>query len=412
MPNLTKKFIDSIDISKDKTLILWDSKLKGFGIRLNKNYKSYIAQARIHGKTRRVTIGRHGVFTPDQARNTAKEILQQMAKGIDPKLEKLRKKTAAVTLDQVTEAYLKDRSLKPLSIRDIRKHVNNCFRSWKSQPITNITRNNVLDLFREASQNGKTQANQAFRILRALLNYAQATYRIEDKPVLLENPVQILSDASLWHPSRARTSRIPLEKIGTAWNYLEKQRQWPGNTLAGQSETDLLSFIFLTGCRLNEGASLSWEQVDLNAHTWHLADPKNRHPVTFPLSKQAIEILKARPKTEHFIFCGMGGRGHISGCRTITKKLSTDLSLKITAHDLRRTFTAVAATCGIELWKIKLLLNHRLHGDVTLNNYTETSDLRYLSPEIQKIDNWITRQAVLDSHNVIDIASIRGVHVQ
>ena len=43
--------------------------------------------------------------------------------------------------------------------------------------------------------------------------------------------------------------------------------------------------------------------------------------------------------------------------------------VKVSVHDLRRIFRAIAAECGIELWRCKLLLNHKLNDDVTLGSY-------------------------------------------
>jgi len=38
-------------------------------------------------------------------------------------------------------------------------------------------------------------------------------------------------------------------------------------------------------------------------------------------------------------------------------------------------------------------MNHKLTGDVTITHYTETSDLRYLSADINLIANWVDRQS-------------------
>ena len=80
----------------------------------------------------------------------------------------------------------------------------------------------------------------------------------------------------------------------------------------------------------------------------------------------------------------------------------------ISIHDLRRTFRAIAGECGIELYKTKLLMNHKLNQDVTISAYTETSDLRYLKPEIQKIGDWIERQGkIAASEKVVDLEQAR-----
>lgn len=61
-------------------------------------------------------------------------------------------------------------------------------------------------------------------------------------------------------------------------------------------------------------------------------------------------------------------------------------------HDLRRTFMAIAIECGVELWKADLLTNH-VPNTVTLKHYTETENLRYLLPDVQRMSDWIMGQA-------------------
>ena len=68
---------------------------------------------------------------------------------------------------------------------------------------------------------------------------------------------------------------------------------------------------------------------------------------------------------------------------------------------MRRTFKAIAGDCKIELWRCKLLLNHQ-DSDVTINSYTETSDLRYLAPEINQISEYIEEQGkIAAADNVV-----------
>ncbi len=148
-------------------------------------------------------------------------------------------------------------------------------------------------------------------------------------------------------------------------------------------------------------AALTWERINLDEGWWFIPDPKNRKPVTFPMSKVAMEILKERPKTNQYIFPARSGEGYIHDARGHFQKISEAVGVQISAHDLRRTFRAIAGECQIELWKTKLLMNHRLSGDVTISHYTETEDLRYLEPEINQIADWIIRQGMIASSDKV-----------
>jgi integrase len=253
------------------------------------------------------------------------------------------------------------------------------------------------------------QTNQAFRILRALYNWARANSKRDGRPTIPENPVSILSELGEWGSIPPRSNRIPTLKIGAAWNHLQKMRGDAGLTNATKTIADFVAFLLLTGSRKGEAATLTWEQVNLEEGTWRLPDPKNRQPVVFPLSEQALEILKGRSRKEHYVFTGRSKKGHVVDCRDVLSKVSAAIGKDFTAHDLRRTFRAVAGECGIELWKTKLLMGHKMSGDVTITHYTETNDLTYLQPEAQAIADWIERQGkIAAAGNVVDLTTRRN----
>ena len=402
---LTKKAVDGLELPENGQQLVWDSELKGFGLRLTPKNATYIVQGRTNGKTRRVTIGKHGVYTADQARKKALKILQDLSNNIDPAAEKRKQKAESVTLEKIVEEYIQDRNLKDVSQQNIIRHLNNIFSDWKKKPVVKITRDLVLERFREKSKQSKAQANQAFRVLRAVLNYARATYRPYDKPILPENPCQILSDAKMWHNIQAKNRRIPTDKVGLAWNALQEVRASPGQTESSRATADALLFTLLTGGRWGEVSELTWNRVDMKNATWYLPDPKNKQPVTLPLSQQAKQIIEERPRKNEFVFATSRSKsGHVSDYRHILNTVINRCGISISVHDLRRTFRDVTAECGIELWRCKLLLNHKLNDDVTLGSYTETSDLRYLNEDAQKIADWIERQGkIAANEKVVDI---------
>src|SRR3546814_11300618 len=88
MPKINKKAVDAA-IPNGRDYVIWDSELPGFGLRVFASGKrSYVLQYRSLGRSRRYTIGLHGVWTPETARLEAKAQLGRIARGDNPAEEK------------------------------------------------------------------------------------------------------------------------------------------------------------------------------------------------------------------------------------------------------------------------------------------------------------------------------------
>lgn len=412
---LTKAFIDRVAAPAKGCVIRWDATVKGYGLRVSsEGKKTFIVLGRVKGKLIQFTLGAYGPYTEDAARKRAQKVLQDMREGIDPRDAKKHDAAVAVTLRDVADAY-KDRpgKLKDSSADVIERHVTTTFEAWLSKPIAGITEDDVRKQYREMLTKGLRgkagapgQANQAFAVLRAIINFAIRRYKRSDgSPVIAYNPVLALKDD--WIQLKARTSRVPDTRVGAVWNALERWRAETHNRETAAS-IDLTRFLFLTGCRLKEAASLTWDQVNLDEAWFHLPDPKNRNPVWLPLSTQAVELLKRRrPETDgDFVFPSWSKAGHIIDPRDTRRKVSEVAGTKITNHDLRRTYITIGiANCGVDFTKIELLTNHIPNGSVTAKHYLETSRLQYLKPETQRIADWIEMEAAKASGaNVVPLA--------
>ena len=107
MVKLTKRTVEAA-APKSKDYVLWDDDLPGFGLRvLPSGRRSYVVQYRHAGRSRRYSIGPHGVWTAEAARREAKTQLGRVAAGDDPAEERLED-LRAMTVKQLCERYIKD----------------------------------------------------------------------------------------------------------------------------------------------------------------------------------------------------------------------------------------------------------------------------------------------------------------
>jgi integrase len=406
---LTKGYIDRVRPAT-KEEFHWDTELKGFGLRVTPTGKiSFIVQGRVEGsaKEARLTIGMYGVFTPDQARDVAREHLRSMRLGFDPRDVKRQDEATKVTLRQVADAYFaRPGMLKESTKAEMERHVDKVFEAWKEKAIASITPADCRRRYEELATKGlrgngpaPTQAAIAMVTLRTLINFAMNEYKqLDGSPIIQHNPVAILKKDL--RPAPPRTRHIDRRELGKFWNLLTEARATAKNrdALAG---IDLVMFLLLTGARRNEGAALTWDRIHINDNDptdcwWHIPDPKNRNPVWLPLSSQAVAVLKLRKavKDNPYVFASRSKVGHIKDTRAPLEQLSTKIGMdRLSAHDLRRTFviTGVKA-CRLDLAKLELLTNHVPQG-ITARHYLCTSDLRDFHAEVQVIGDYIQSDA-------------------
>ena len=107
MAKLTKRFVEAVE-PQSKGHVVWDDEFPGFGLRVYPSGKrSYIVQYRSRGRSRRYTIGLHGLWTPETARREAKALLGRAAHGGDP-AEEREEERKALTIKQLCEQYIAD----------------------------------------------------------------------------------------------------------------------------------------------------------------------------------------------------------------------------------------------------------------------------------------------------------------
>ena len=412
---LTKSKIAALPFPTDKDQVFyWDDELKGFGVRVTKSKgkegtKSYVVRGTANGKDRRYTLARCNHMSCEEARKLAQAKLVEMHQGIDPQHRKKELLAKSETLQEIAEDYIKNHrtkhgELSAKSILDIKSCLNNTFSDWLHKPVADITRDDCLKRFRERSKVAPTQANQNFRNLRALLNWAREKYATNDGqyPILAINHFSKMfnnSGFAKWNFEKPRKSRVHKDKIGLVWQLLVRFATSVEFIASTQTSADLVAFLLLTGTRLNEACQLTWDRVDLKScpATFYLANTKNHNPITLPISSVLYEVLtrryEKRVRGNKYVFpAPTGKKGYLSDPRALLRKLSEAIDSHIHPHALRRTFEDMAQLCEVNSDQRRQLLNH-LASDGHGQAYANNPDPAVLLPAVEKISLWVVGQA-------------------
>ena len=391
MRRLTKSTIDKIQAPSPASngratqTIVRDEALQGFGLLVGSGgTKSFFVERRIKGRVKRISIGRYGHLTPQQARKIAQDLLGQIAMGKDPAQEKKSQEARQVTLQHAFEDYLRSRKdLKPGTIDNYRKCMDGCLADWLPKRLIDIDKDMVNVRHSKIGRSAPARANNTMRVLRAVFNHAIAKYEDSNgRPVLSVNPVDRLSQTRAWYQIERRRTLLSPSDI----------KIWHQGTLELGEEVsrDFLQFLLYTGLRKMEAASLRWDAVDQTGGFLTIGDTKNREPHTLPITRQIGEILEARQvaaNTSEWVFPSPKRAGHLREPRGALRQITERQGISFTLHDLRRTFITIAEGLDIPHYALKRLLNHRDPNDVTAGYIV--SNVERLRRPMQQISDQI-----------------------
>ena len=109
MPKITKRIVDAFEPDPAGEQLIWDTELKGFGVRMMPSgVASYIIKYRnAEGRQRKMTVGRVGTLMPEEARQLAREKLAEASKGADPSAERQQIRRS-ITVSELCDLYLED----------------------------------------------------------------------------------------------------------------------------------------------------------------------------------------------------------------------------------------------------------------------------------------------------------------
>jgi integrase len=353
MPKLTKRLVDATTPT-GKDFVLWDDEMSCFGLRVKPSgAKSYIIQYRnIHGRSRKITIGTHGILTPDEARSQARLLLAEVERGGDPAEDKHTARQAP-TFAEVAERYMDEHAIvkkKPRSIKEDKRLLEKVILPVLGpRKLGDITRANIAN-FHHSLREAPYQANRALSLLSKIFNLAEKWGLRGDGT----NPCRHVEKYKEEKKERYLTPG-ELSRLGVTLSDAEAAREELPQAIAA------IRLLVLTGARLSEILTLQWAHVDLDRRELALPDSKTGKK-TIQLGEPAAEVLMNMPRYvgSPYVIAGQKAGQHLVGLPKIWGRIRGKAGLSdVRIHDLRHSFASSAAQAGMSLPFIGALLGHR-----------------------------------------------------
>ena len=337
-----------------KTHILWDSTVKGLGLRITpKGVKSYILNYRINGRERRATLGRASEISLKIARAQAGNQLGLIRAGEADPLESKRKAREAPTVsdglrrffDEFVPARLEMGRLSSRSEAEYRKQAQSYIEPELGKlKIGEVTRDHVE---RMVDPLPRTQRNRVLALTSRLFNlFEQWEWRQQRS-----NPCYGIERAREEARDRVLSSS-ELAALDEALNQHEEQH--PASVAA-------IRVAALTGLRIGEVLGIQWQHINFDTGRLTLPETKTGrrgHDLPTP----ALELLAGLPRLSSTWAFTSTGTAAIT-YRTVRKhfaKIAKAAGIEdVRLHDLRRTVMTWAAASGVGTHVLRDLLGHK-----------------------------------------------------
>jgi integrase len=390
MPKLTKSIVDAAT-PREKQFTIWCSELKGFGIFVQPSgSRTYFVDYRNRdGVRKRMTIGRHGKITAEEARKLAIATLGETVKGRDPAEDRVQKRKA-LTVKELCDRYLAaaekglvlgkgDRPKKPSSLYvdrgRINRHIVPLLGNKRVQSLRPADINKFIEdvatgksatIEKTSKKRGKSivrgglgTAARTVGLLGGILSYAVSQGVIENNPV--------------------RGIRKPADGVkkrrlsDDEYRLLGRMLQQKGEDEQFKTTVQIIRHLALTACRRGEAINLIASEVDVGGSCLRLVDSKEGASVR-PVGLPVLDLLAPLLSEDRgFVFKSTVDGKPLVGFPRLWKKLVKDTPLAgVTPHVLRHSFSSIANDLGFTEATIGALMGHS-RGTIT-GRYIHTVD--------------------------------------
>lgn len=377
---LTHTYINNID-PPDKRIEIYDELIDNLAVRVTPTgYKTFIY--RYGSKGKRYTIGKFPNIGLAKARDIAKDLAADIAKGKDPQEEKKakRKKKDLPTFGELVEEFKKLHlpTLRESTRKEYERIIDNeLLPDLKTIPAKEVEKGRIRELLdkKALKDESPTMANRIRARLSRIYSFGIGRGWVES------NPVQGIPTYKNGNTKRDRF--YSKKEIKELWKFFEMRKE---------PTQSVLKMLLITGQRKTETTRMKWS--DLNDGIWTIPAElaKNKEPHEVPLSEMALEIIdKMHEKNgdSDYVFKSPQKENEPISWLTRARVFIQDNSKvpDFRPHDLRRTVATYMAKLKVDRTVLGKILNHKgLAGDTQVTAIYDRHS--YTDEKRQALDQW------------------------
>jgi integrase len=374
--------------------------------------KRWIFRHTAHGRTTEIGLGGADRVSLALARKKRDEILDHLAKGLDPKQEKLKAadrahsrrtfaEVAALVIAARKSGWRESHEGRNASLTDWTTSLTVACKPVASKFVDEVTVEDIKRVvapFWDAEKH--TTARRLLNRIELTIEYALAHgWRAADNPATWKRFQHIAPSV----PNGGGKEHHPAVGWRDMPDFMRRLREVESSTALA------LEFLIITATRSGETRGAKWTEIDWDAGVWTVPHERMKRAREFfvPLSRQAMELLgqmdAVNTKADEFIFPGanLGRPLNNESVHYLTKRLTGGAA---TTHGFRSSFRDWCGDHGVERELAELALGHSF-GSAVETAYARSSLIERRRPVMQKWADYLDGET--ESTEVVPIAKGR-----
>lgn len=374
MPVLTDGLISKLAGTFQSSTVIRDSRLSALKVRFSKRKTVFIFDQQMNGKRQRFIIGSYPNITTDEARVICFEHLTGKQLVIKAPAEPKQESTEKITFGEILTLYLQHKSLRSATSEGYTKWLHRY--GFANKRFSSVTAETFLSWYKSYAEGAPTQAKKVAALIKSLSRwYCQYV----DVPVVdPTSKVKTLLGVAI-HSSNVKERKLFLQELPRFFNAVAQLRP---------IEQDAIMLVLFTAIRKGELFGLTSDNFTVKDGLllMVLDQTKNGRRHELPLAPAAAAIVQRRINT-----VGTGRLFVMTDNSRIFNRIFELSNIRVSWHDLRRSWASFAINDGVSELMVKRALNHAETG-VTGRHYAHLS-IESVYQTMQKVEGLILRSS-------------------